>query len=152
MISSAVAVPRWSSTRKGTKLSEAWLKSRWRMAGTTTAWPSEDTGKSSVAPWSTPMNELSPKDTEPKASSLPGSAGRGPVGGKHVGPVDHLVEDEDGLSGAHLGHRLQALEDPVAQGLDVGDPDQHQGVVLAGGEGAVLDLGHRGEVLAQGAP
>src|SRR5437879_9935213 len=72
--------------------------------------------------------------------------------GQDVRPVDHLVEHEDGLGGAHLGHRLEALEDDVAQGLDVGDPDQDDRVVLTGGEGAVLDLGHLREVLPQGAP
>src|SRR5690349_4855981 len=62
MTSRAVAVPRWSSTRKGTKLSSDCRKSRWRSDGSRTAWPSEETGKSSVAPWSSPRKDESHSD------------------------------------------------------------------------------------------
>ena len=54
--SSAVAVPMWSSTRNGTKDESDCLKLQCRRLGTSTACPSDETGNSSVAPWSRPMN------------------------------------------------------------------------------------------------
>jgi hypothetical protein len=50
----AVAVPMWSRTRKGTKLFELSWTGMWSSGGTTTAWPREETGKSSVDPCKTP--------------------------------------------------------------------------------------------------
>src|SRR3979411_657281 len=55
-MSSAVAVPRWSSTRKGTNDGSDCLKLQCRRLGISTEWPSDETGNSSVAPWSRPMN------------------------------------------------------------------------------------------------
>src|SRR5207247_52575 len=54
--SSAVAVPRWRRTRNGTNDGSDCLKDQWRRLGTSTAWPSDETGNSSLAPCSRPMN------------------------------------------------------------------------------------------------
>src|SRR5713226_5434169 len=65
--SSAVAVPRWRRTRKGTNEGSDCLKLQCRRLGTSTAWPSDETGNSSLAPCSRPMNNACARD---RAASL----------------------------------------------------------------------------------
>src|SRR5213078_435131 len=47
---------RWRRTRNGTNDGSDCLKDQWRRLGTSTAWPSDETGNSSLAPCSRPMN------------------------------------------------------------------------------------------------
>src|SRR5712692_3080010 len=56
MTRSAPAVPRWSNVRNGTNDGSDCLKAQCRRLGMSTACPSEETGNSSVAPCSRPMN------------------------------------------------------------------------------------------------
>src|SRR5258707_4177533 len=63
MTSNATAVPMWRRVRKGTKDGSDCLNAQCRTLGMRTAWPSDDTGKSSVAPWSKPMNSACARDS-----------------------------------------------------------------------------------------
>src|SRR5579859_7150187 len=53
-----------SNVRKGTNEGSDCLNDQCSRLGTITAWPSEETGKSSVAPCSKPMNSAWANDTE----------------------------------------------------------------------------------------
>ena len=55
-LSSAIAVPMCSNTRNGRNDESDCLKLQCRRLGKSTACPSDETGNSSVAPWSRPMN------------------------------------------------------------------------------------------------
>src|SRR5438270_8214681 len=68
---SAVAVPRWRRTRNGRNDGSDWRKLQCSRLGTRTAWPSDETGNSSLAPCSRPMNSACAKVTAP---SLPSPA------------------------------------------------------------------------------
>src|SRR5229473_5424666 len=63
MTRSAPAVPRWSNVRNGTNDGSDCLKAQCRRLGMSTACPSEETGNSSVAPCSRPMNSACARDS-----------------------------------------------------------------------------------------
>src|SRR5437016_1672978 len=71
----AVAVPRWVRVKKGRKVGSDCRKLQRSRLGTMTEWPSDETGKSSVAPWRRPRKSACHQDTpymmgEPRGRGL----------------------------------------------------------------------------------
>src|SRR2546426_3119386 len=111
-MSRAVAVPRWVRVRKGRKIGSDCRKLQRSRLGTMTEWPSDETGKSSVAPWRRPRKSACHQDT-PYMMAEPGGRGLG-----HEGVA---VASRDSLP-HRGGGRPQRLRERASPYLRIGLP------------------------------